>query len=64
MENWYRRNFYLFNQRQLVSGPPSLYTAMSYLNLKEMEFRMLVNIVESVKYGAPYDEDFARLIGA
>ena len=63
VEDWYRREFYLFNKRQLVTGEPSLYTAMSYLTLKEMEFKMLVNVIESVKYGAPYDESFARLIG-
>lgn len=63
VEDWYRREFYRFNKRQLVTGQPSLYTAMSYLNLKEMEFKMLVNVIESVKYGAAYDEDLARLIG-
>ena len=63
VEDYYRRAFYSFNKRQLISGRPSIYTAMAYLNLKELELRALVTVIESVKYGAPYDDSFARLIG-
>ena len=63
VEDYYRRAFYTFNRRQLLTGAPSIYTAMSYLNLKETETRVLTNVIESVKYGVPYDESFARLIG-
>ena len=63
VEDCYRRSFYTFNKRQLVSGAPSIYTAVSYLNVKSTELKALVNVIESVKYGAHYDEDFARLVG-
>ena len=63
VEDCYRRSFYTFNKRQLVSGPPSIYTAVSYLNVKSTELKALVNVIESVKYGAHYDEEFARLVG-
>lgn len=63
LERHYRRSFYAFNKRQLVAGEPSVYTALAYLNLKELEFQALVNLVESVKYGVRYDDSFARLVG-
>lgn len=63
VEDCYRRSFYTFNKRLLVSGPPSIYTAVSYLNVKSTELKALVNVIESVKYGAHYDEDFVRLVG-
>ena len=64
VEDYYRRAFYTFNRRQLTAGAPSVYTAVAYLNVKETEMRALVNVIESVKYGVPYDAPFARLIGA
>ena len=63
VEDYYRRAFYLFNKKQLLTASPSIYTAVSYLNIKELEFQALVNVIESVKYGVPYDDSFARLIG-
>ena len=62
VEDYYRRAFWEFNHRQLLNGPPSVYTAMSYLNLKTLELHALVNVIESVKYHVPYDSTFARLI--
>lgn len=64
VEDFYRRAFWQFNRQQLLTGAPSVYTAMAYLNLKELEMRALVNVIESVKYGVPYDSAFARLLGA
>ena len=63
VEDYYRRAFYRFNRRQLTQGRPCVYTAVAYLNLKQQELEMLVNVIESVKYGVPYDASFARLIG-
>lgn len=63
-EEYYRRAMYLFNKHQLMCAPPSIYTAMAYLDLKEMEMMVLVNIIESVKYGVPYHAALAELIGA
>ena len=64
VEDYYRRALYTFCRRQLTGGQPSIYTAVAYLNLKEQEARALVTVIESVKYGAAYDDSFARLIGA
>ncbi|MEG1857656.1 MAG: V-type ATPase subunit [Pseudoflavonifractor sp.] len=64
VERRYRQSFYTFQKRLLVTGTPGVYTAMAYLNIKELELRALVNVIESVKYGAPYHAEFARLIGA
>lgn len=63
VEDYYRRAFYQFNRRQLTSGPPSVCAAVSYLNLKELELRALVEVVEAVKYGVPCNLSFAQLIG-
>ncbi|MEG2096932.1 MAG: V-type ATPase subunit [Pseudoflavonifractor sp.] len=64
LEAKYWQLFYRFNQRQLVAGAPGVYTALAYLNTKELELRVLVNIIESVKYGAAYNADLARIVGA
>ena len=64
VEDYYCRAFYSFARRQLTGGAPSIYAAVAYLNLKEMELRALVTVIESVKYGAAYDDAFAQLIGA
>lgn len=63
VEAYYRRAFYLFNKRQLSTGEPSVYTAVAYLNLKELEFHALVNLIESVKYGVAYDDTFSKMVG-
>lgn len=63
-EEYYRRALYLFNKHQLISAPPSIYTAMAYLDLKEMEMMVLVNVIESVKYGVPYHAALAELVGS
>lgn len=64
VEDYYRRAFYIFNRRQLLTGVPSVYVAMAYLSMKETELRVLINVIESVKYGVAYDAAFARLVGA
>ena len=63
-EEYYRRAMYTFNRRQLLCAPPSIYTAMAYLDLKELEMMLLVNVIESVKYGVPYHASLAELVGA
>ena len=63
-EEYYRRAMYTFNKHQLICAPPSIYTAMAYLDLKEMEMMVLVNVIESVKYGVPYHAGLAELVGA
>lgn len=63
VEAYYRKAFYLFNKRQLSAGEPSVYTAVSYLNLKELELQALINLIESVKYKVRYDDTFAKMVG-
>ena len=63
VEEYYQRAIYRFNRRQLSAVPPSVYTAIAYLELKELELGVLVNIIESVKYGVPYHAEFANLVG-
>ena len=63
VEEYYLRAIYRFNKRQLASVPPSVYTAMAYLELKNLETSVLVNVIESVKYGVPYNKEFADLVG-
>ena len=58
-ERIYRRN-----RRQVRAGPPEVYTAIAYLELKELEMKALVNVVESVKYGVPPDEGLIQMVGA
>lgn len=62
LEAYYRSALYRFNKRQLTSGEPSVYTAVAYLNLKELELQALIRLIECVKYGVDYDDAFARLI--
>lgn len=63
VESYYYEAFYQFNKRQLSGGEPSVYTAVAYLNLKRLELRALINLIESVKYGVAYDDAFARMVG-
>lgn len=63
VERYYRETFHQFNKRQLMSGAPSIYTALAYFHMKESELQVLINAVESVKYGVSYDKDFAKIVG-
>lgn len=55
---------YRRNRRQVRAGPPGVYTAIAYLELKELEMKALINVVESVKYGVPPDMGLIELVGA
>lgn len=57
---------YLFesDKRMFSSCGPSVYAAVSYLNLKEIEVSNLVHIVECVRYGMAPQEIRSFLIGA
>ena len=63
VEDYYLRAIYRFNKRQLSCVPPCIYTAMAYLELKELESQVLIHVIESVKYGVPYDQELAELVG-
>ena len=64
VEDYYRRAMYAFNVRQLMGGPPCIYTPMAYLTLRDLELEVLINVIESVKYQVPYRTELARMIGA
>ncbi len=53
-----------FNRQQLRASPPSIYTAISYLRLKQVELQAVIRLIESVKYQVPYDPFLAKLAGA
>ena len=63
VEEYYQRAICRFNKRQLTAVPPSIYTAVAYLELKELELSVLINVIESVKYGVPYRAELADLVG-
>ncbi len=64
VEDYYRTAMYRFHRHQVISGLPSIGTAVSYLHLKDAEVSALINVIESVNYGVSYDDSFVRLIGA
>lgn len=63
-EEYYRRAMYAFDRHQLMCAPPSIYKAMAYIELKELELMVLINVIESVKYGVPYHAALAELVGS
>ena len=50
LQNRYGAVLYQLSRRQLRMGKPSVYTAVAYLNLRELELRAVVSAVETVKY--------------
>ena len=55
LHNRYGAALYRLSRRQLRMGKPSVYTAVAYLNLRELELRAVVSAVESVKYHQDLD---------
>ena len=50
LQNRYESVLYRLSRQQLRMGKPSVYTAVAYLNLREVELRALVSAVEASKY--------------
>lgn len=63
LEELYYMAKYRFNKRLLRTGEPSIYTAIAYLNLKEIELLNLINIIECVRYGIDPAQSKIPLIG-
>jgi len=59
----YDEALFRLSRRQLMQGRPSVYSAVAFLNLRELELKELITVVETVKYQAPYDDRFAVLLG-
>ena len=64
VEEYYRRAIYLYDRHQLMTAPASIHTAMAYLDMKMAEMMVLINVIESVKYGVPYHASLAELVGS
>ena len=63
MEVEFRRRMYAFHKHQLAMGRPSVCLAVAYLNLKDLERQVLINVIESVNYGIPFDSTVIDQIG-
>lgn len=63
LERLYSQTLFRLSRRQLMLGRPSVYSAVAFLNLRELELKELITVVETVKYQAPYDSRFASLLG-
>lgn len=63
VEEYYRGPFTPSTGAACLPGPLRFITAIAYLDLKELELQVVVNVIESVKYGVPYNENLARLVG-
>lgn len=59
----YDESLFRLSRRQLMQGKPSIYVAVAFLNLRELELKELITVIETVKYQAPYDGRFAALFG-
>ncbi len=60
----YNELLFRLSRRQLMMGQPSIYSAVAFLNLRELELKELVTVIETVKYQADYDDRFAKVLGA
>lgn len=62
LQDLYRKALYRTSRRQLIMGKPSVYSAVAYLNLRELELTAVVTAVEASKYRLPLTGTFLRLL--
>lgn len=62
LNNLYAGALYRSSRRQLLMGRPSIYSAVAYLNLRELELKAVVSAVEASKYRQPMDPSFLRIM--
>lgn len=58
LQDLYQSTLYKASRRQLVMGKPSVYSAIAYLNLRELELKAVVTAVEASKYRLPLSQSF------
>lgn len=58
----YHAALYKFSRRQLMMGKPSIYSAVAYMNLRELELGAVVSAVEASKYRLPLDRSFLNIM--
>ena len=63
LDQRYREMLFRMSRRHLMLGKPSIYSAVAFLNLRELELKELVTVIETVKYQAEYDDRFAAILG-
>ena len=54
----HQSTLYNASRRQLIMGKPSVYSAIAYLNLRELELKAVVTAVEASKYRLPLSQSF------
>lgn len=62
LHNLYSAALYKFSRRQLVMGKPSIYSAIAYMNLREIELKAVVAAVEASKYRLTLDPTFLQIL--
>lgn len=64
LQRVYDETLFRLCRRQLMLGGPSIYSTVAFLNLRMLEMKELITVVETVKYQADYDDRFARVVGS
>ena len=62
LQDLYRATLYNASRRQLVMGKPSVYSAVAYLNLRELELTAVVTAMEASKYQLPLNPSFLHVL--
>jgi vacuolar-type H+-ATPase subunit C/Vma6 len=60
----YDETVFRLSRRQLMMGQPSIYSAVAFLDLRELEMKELITVIETVKYQAKYDDRIAKMLGS
>jgi vacuolar-type H+-ATPase subunit C/Vma6 len=64
LQNIYDETLFRLSRRQLMMGRSSIYSAVAFLNLRELEMKELITVIETVKYQAKYDDRIAKMLGS
>jgi vacuolar-type H+-ATPase subunit C/Vma6 len=64
LQRLYDETLFRLSRRQLMMGQPSIYSAVAFLNLRELETKELITVIETVKYQAKYDDRLAKMLGS
>lgn len=62
LQDLYHTTLYKTCRRQLVMSKPSVYSAVAYLNLRELELQAVVTAVEASKYQLSLTPSFLRML--
>lgn len=62
LQDLYHTTLYRASRRQLILSKPSVYSAVAYLNLRELELSAVVTAVEASKYQLPLTPSFLQML--